>query len=337
MMSYELAEKIIMQIFQLCQQKNHKIITLIWHGGEPLLWGVENFKRIFYFINQHCNGLKIKQRIQTNLSLINDEYIRLFKEYNVRIGFSLDGPKPINDTQRKLINGKGTYDVIMKKVEACRLAGLNIGCILVGSRNFIGKIPEVYDFLCANNLNFKFNPLFSAGEALNAGKDIAITPEEYAKMSIELFDLWFYDNKNSLKETTFIDIASYFVSKSKRSQSCIFASNCQDSFMAISPTGEVFPCGRFCETDTSYSYGNIAYESVEKILHNITKSKIYARSEFIEDHSCSKCKYFQLCHGGCLHDGFLKNRDFESKTFLCSAYQQIFSHIEQRISSLAIK
>lgn len=334
MMSYELAEKIITQIIQLCQKKKHKNLTLIWHGGEPLLWGVNNFKRIFYFINQHCNGLKIKQRIQTNLSLINDEYIRLFKEYNVRIGFSLDGPKSINDTQRKLINGKGTFDVIMKKVEDCRLAGLNIGCILVGSRNFMGKIPEVYDFLCANNLNFKFNPLFCAGEAVNAGTSIAISPEEYAEMAIELFDLWFDDKSHALKETTFIDIASYFVSKTKRSRSCIFAPNCQDSFMAISPTGEVFPCGRFCETDTRYSYGNISTESVDTILRNIQKSEIYARNKCIDESSCSKCKYFQLCHGGCLHDGFLKNGDFKSKTFLCTAYKQIFNHIEQRVSPI---
>lgn len=334
MMKYEVAENLISQVIALCHKKSRKTLTLIWHGGEPLLWGIENYRRIFEFAEEYCEGVRIRQCMQTNLSLIDAEYIELFKEYKVKVGFSLDGTKSINDLQRRTINGEGTFDIIMDKVAICRAAGLDIGCILVGSRNFVGHIAEVYDFLCANNLNFKFNPLFNAGEAVNAGASIAISPEEYAEMAIELFNLWYYDKEHTLKETTFIDIASYFVSKTKKSRGCMFATNCQDSFMAVSPSGEIFPCGRFCETDTRYSYGNINNENLDTIVSNIRKSEIYAHSKHIENSSCAKCKYFQLCHGGCLHDGFLKNEDFKSKSFLCSAYKRIFSHIEQRVSPL---
>ena len=104
--------------------------------------------------------------------------------------------------------------------------------------------------------------------------------------------------------------------------------------MAVSPAGDIFPCGRFCETDTRYSYGNITDESLETIVKKIKKTEIYVRGKHIANSACSDCKYFQLCHGGCLHDGFLKSGDFKSKTFLCSAYQQIFNHIERRVSSL---
>ncbi|MBQ7820195.1 MAG: radical SAM protein [Bacteroidales bacterium] len=333
MMKYEIAERLILQATKLCREQCKKTLTLIWHGGEPLLWGIDNYRRIFDFAEKHSNGVRIKQCLQTNLSLIDAEYIKLFKEHNVKVGFSLDGTKPINDLQRKTIEGKGTFNIIMDKVAMCRTANLDIGCILVGSKNFKGHIVEVYDFLCANNLNFKFNPLFNVGEALNARSNLEISPKEYAEMSIELFDLWYYDKIHSLKESTFIDIASYFMSISKKTKGCMFAPNCQDSFMAVSPSGDIFPCGRFCETDTSYSYGNISDDSLENIILNIKKSEIYARGQFMKDSSCAKCKFFKLCHGGCLHDGFLKSRDFKSKTFLCSAYKRIFNHIEQRVSS----
>lgn len=336
-MKYEVAESLISQATQLCHKSKRKTLTLIWHGGEPLLWGVENYRRIFDFIERYSEGLRIRQCLQTNLSLIDEGYIELFKKHKVKVGFSLDGPKYINDSQRKTIDDKGTFDVIMSKVEMCREAGLDIGCILVGSKHFKGRIKEVYDFLCDNKLNFKFNPLFNAGEAVNAGESLAISPEEYAEMAIELFDLWYNDNNHALKETTFIDIASYFVSKTKRSQGCMFSANCQGNFMAVSPSGEIFPCGRFCETDTRYSYGNITNESLETIMANMKKTEIYARGKYIAESSCSKCKYFQLCHGGCLHDGFLKNGDFKSKSFLCSAYKRIFSHIEQCVLPLITK
>ncbi len=233
MMRYEVAVNLISQVIALCHKKSRKTLTLIWHGGEPLLWGVENYRRIFEFADKHCGGVRIRQCIQTNLSLIDAAYIELFKEYKVKVGFSLDGTKSINDLQRRTINGEGTFDIIMDKVAMCRAAGLDIGCILVGSRNFVGHIAEVYDFLCVNNLNFKFNPLFNAGEAVNSGASIAISPEEYAEMAIELFDLWYYDKKHTLKETTFIDIASYFVSRTKKSRCCMFATNCQDSFLSL--------------------------------------------------------------------------------------------------------
>lgn len=333
-MRYEVAEHLISQLIELCRSKRHKVLTLIWHGGEPLLWGIDNYRQIFHFAQEIGKDICIKQCIQTNLSLINDEYINLFKEYNVKVGFSLDGPRQINDAQRLTSKGEGTFDTIIEKVNKCREAGLNIGCILVGSKNFVGHIPQVYKFLCKHKLNFKFNPLFEAGEALIGGKSIAITTDEYAQMAIELFDLWYYDTENNLKETTFIDIASYFVSRSKSSRSCIFSTNCQDKFMAVSPTGEVFPCGRFCETDTRYSYGNITKDPLGTIIENKKESEIYNRGKQIENSSCSKCRYYQLCYGGCLHDGFLAKGDFMSKTFLCGAYKQIFAHIEKCVAHL---
>ncbi len=334
MMKYEIAENLISQVIALCHKQSRNTLTLIWHGGEPLLWGIENYRRIFEFAEKHCDGVRIRQCMQTNLSLIDAEYIELFKEYKVKVGFSLDGTKSINDLQRRTIKGEGTFDIIMDKVAMCRTAGLDIGCILVGSRNFVGHIGEVYDFLCANNLNFKFNPLFNAGEAVNAGASIAISPEEYAEMAIELFDLWYYDKEHALKETTFIDIASYFVSKTKKSRGCMFAANCQDSFMAVSPSGEIFPCGRFCETDTRFSYGNINEEPLEDILLRRRRSEPYVRYDFIKESSCNKCQFFNLCHGGCLHDGYLNGSNFKSKTFLCAAYKHIFRHIMQRMSEV---
>ena len=140
---------------QYIEIKHIKKLTIIWHGGEPLLWGEDNFREILGFAKKNFEGINYKSSIQTNISLMSDSYIRLFKEYNVHIGFSLDGYKELNDSQRVYPDGSGTYYDIMEKVELCRNAGLSIGCIIVGSRKHIGKIKELYDFLCAHQLNFK--------------------------------------------------------------------------------------------------------------------------------------------------------------------------------------
>ena len=152
-------------------------------------------------------------------------------------------------------------------------------------------------------------------------------------MAIELFDLWFEDTQGKVTESNFVEIASNIVSG--KTTGCMFGRNCQDNFLAIAPTGDVMPCGRFCDDDLlRYSYGNLHAESLSDILLRIKQSEIYRRAEFIEKGSCKNCKWLNICHGGCLHDGFLKSGDFKSKTFLCPAYKKIFEHIERRMKAL---
>ena len=265
-----------------------------------------------------------------NLADVYDEYIDLFLKYNVHVGFSLDGTREINDSQRIDYLGNGTYDTIMEKVSLCRSRGLSIGCIIVGSKKHIGHIPELYKFLCDNLLNFKFNPIFTSGEACKNIDEIGITPDDYAQMTIELFDLWYNDRIHHIKESNLEEITSNLITNN--SSACMFGENCQDNFFAVAPTGDVMPCGRFCDIDMKqFTYGNLHKEPLLDVILRIRHSEIYKRSEYIEMSNCKQCKFYDICHGGCLHDGFLKSDDFKSKTFLCSAYKKIFTNIENQL------
>lgn len=149
-------------------------------------------------------------------------------------------------------------------------------------------------------------------------------------MSIELFDLWYNDSSRRINNQKFVDIASALVTG--QTSLCVFSNNCQDNVFAISPVGEVFPCGRFCdESLKQYSYGNINTTTLSDILRNRKSSEIYEREYYINNSECKDCRYFSICHGGCLHDGFLVNKDFKTKTILCEAYKMIFHHIENVI------
>lgn len=327
----EFMKDVITQVKEVVSAIPKQPVTFIWHGGEPLLWGIENYREIFSYMEDELRGIDYKNAMQSNLSLIDDDYIDLFLHHDVRIGFSLDGPKDINDTLRITPNGEGTYSTIMRKLKMCQSKGLSIGCIIVGNKKHIGQISELYHFLCEKNLNFKFNPLFKAGDATDNFENLGITPDEYADMCIELFNLWFYDSKHHIKESNFEEIATNLISH--KPSYCMFGKNCQDNFFAIAPTGDVMPCGRFCDTDLlQHTYGNLHFEKLADILSRIKYSEAYLRSEYIENCDCKECRFFDICHGGCLHDGFIKSGNFKSKTFLCSAYKRIFNHIENQLN-----
>jgi uncharacterized protein len=332
----EFAKNILLQIKDCFLNNQNLFLKIIWHGGEPLLWGIENYQEIFSFMEKEFSGYKYQNSIQTNLSLINEEYIDLFLRYNVRVGFSLDGTKEIHDSQRVNHNGEGTFDIIMEKVALCKKKKLDPKCIIVATKKHIGKIPKLFQFMCDFDIKFKLNPIFIAGEAKKNVEDYALTPEEYAKMAIELFDLSFFDKEYKITEPNFIEIASNLITN--KPKGCMFVKNCQDSFITVSPNGDVFPCGRFCDKDlTGCAYGNLHKESLSDILPKIKSSDIYNRYKYIETSDCKECQYFNICHGGCLHDGFIKSGDFKSKTFLCNAYKKIFCHIDRRLEEAGMR
>ena len=326
----EFAKSVLLQVRNVLLHDKTRKIKILWHGGEPLLWGINNFAGIFSFIEKEYKGYNYKISVQTNLSLINKAYIDLFLKYNVNVGFSLDGPKEIHDAQRVACDGNGTFDSVMEKMELCRKNGLHLGCIAVGSKNHIGKIPLLYRFMCEHEIGFKFNPVFNEGDAKKNFDNLGITPDEYAAMSIELFDLWFYDYVHRINNSTFVDIASGIITG--KSSHCLYSKNCQDNILAIAPNGDVVPCGRFCNVSlTKYAYGNLRSESFESVLQKIKTSEIYNRYQYIKDSSCSRCEFMSICNGGCLYDGFAVNGDFKSKTFLCGANKKIFSHIANKL------
>lgn len=324
------AKHVVLQIKEAFADTPRRKLTIIWHGGEPLLWGKENYREALAFMQRELADFDLHISMQTNLSLIDEEYLDILTQYNVKLGFSLDGFKEIHDSQRVGIDNRPTFDTIMEKLTLCRERGLKPGCIVVGSRKHIGRIPELYQFMKEQELNFKFNPLFISGEAEQNRDEYGITAQEYAQMCIELFDLWFDDQQGKVTESNFVEIASNIATG--HTTGCMFSQNCQDNFLAIAPTGDVMPCGRFCDDGLKqYAYGNLHRETLAEILPRIKQSEAYRRAEYISNSDCAKCKWYNICHGGCLHDGFLRNGDFKSKTLLCSAYKQLFAHIEKRM------
>lgn len=328
MLDLDFAKRILLEIKD--QYDSRQKLEILWHGGEPLLWGINNYRKIFEFIDLAFADIRHVISMQTNLSLITDEFIDLFLKHNVSVGISLDGPQYINDSARVFPDGSGTFNSVLSKLRHCKERGLSTGCIVVATKNHIGKMQELYGFMCDNEINFKMNPLFISGEAKKNETELGLTLDEYVAMSTELFDLWFYDESNRINNSKFIDIASGLMTR--KMSLCSFGENCQEHVICIAPNGDVLPCGRFCDSDlTHFSYGNLHNEHYVDVLQKIQESRTFKRAEFIKNSNCSKCKYFDICHGGCLHDGYINSGNFESKTFMCSANKRIFAHIENRL------
>lgn len=308
----------------------NKESCFIWHGGEPLLVGLDFYRCIMEIQKEMGKEYRFKNEIQTNGTLINEETADFFKEYNFSLGLSLDGPQELNDKTRlykKDRNGsKGTFTDVLTSIHLLKQKRINVGIIVVLNRHNINNMPLVYQFLKTNKLNARFNPLLKFGRAVENYEDLVISPDEYKKAKLKLFDIWAND-----EAPVHLDCFEGMIRnilKDGHSSECTFSDSCQKDFISIGPQGDVYACDELSSAE-EFRYGNINENSLEEILLNPTRQELLKRKENIEE--CKSCEYQKLCYGGCMSHAYAFTGSIMSRDPYCSAYKDLFERISHEI------
>jgi uncharacterized protein len=304
-------------------QNNFSSVSWIWHGGEPLLRGLDFFKKAKGLEEKYKKGdSRIKNGMQTNATLIDKDWIDFIKETNsFHMGISIDGPKEINDKTRIFKNWRGTYNRIYRGISLLSENRFGIGAVCVINKNNFNKSNELYHFFRTNKINVKFNPLISAGEALKSFEDVGISSKEY---NFFLKEMWQNYKKDSyLRGEAPIEIDPFieFISNKiiKTPIGCNFSESCRDSFLSITPSGDIYPCGRF-EGEKDFYMGNINSDSLEKVLSSRIEGKLKRRGLEEIDSSCKVCEIKEICNSGCMHNAYTSG-DIMKKDPYCSSYK----------------
>lgn len=310
-------------------QSSDKPIKIIWHGGEPLLMGINFFKEVVRLQQTFSPKYKFENGIQTNGVLLSDIFIKFFIENGFRIGLSIDGPPEIHDAQRHLFNG-ASFDKVFRANKRTQNNGKvryeNISALAVFTRNTLKHLSGFYDFFKRNQINVKINPLLYAGNSNRTLSDLKISPEEYGEALIYLFDMWLSEEKFSFTIEPFTSIIRSLVSE--QPMACTFSGECFDKYLSIDPDGNIIPCGRWSK-DT-FTYGNINIDSIASALTSSDLQRFrLLRRRVIE--VCQNCLHFDVCHGGCAFSGFMSNGDLSTPDYYCVSYKMLFTHIKNTL------
>jgi uncharacterized protein len=294
--------------------KEHSKIHLIFHGGEPLIAGFDYFKMVLESLNRNFDG-KIVLGIQSNLSILDSDFINLFQAYNVKIGTSLDGPEFLNNRLRGISN----FSQTIKGINFLQNKGIPTGCVSTITKLSIKYVKEIFDFFSSNEINFTFHPVIIHDN----GFKYQITAKEYSSFLIELFDI--YIDLKSKINIHYLDslVKSVFT---KSSNLCLHSS-CISKYLAIAANGNVYPCNRFVG-NYEFSYGNVNdIVSLKEIYNSEGYKKILSWYRFIED-LCSDCLYYSICYGGCPYQSDILFNKY-SKDKFCESYKSIFKYITE--------
>lgn len=305
----------------------------IWHGGEPLLMGINFFKQVrdiqkFY----EKKGHKFSNSIQTNGTLINKEILEFIKkEKDFYLGVSLDGPKEINDKTRVYPSGNGSFKEIINGIHLIKELGIRGGgtiCV-INSQN-INKPQELYDFFKKEGINVKFNPLIKSGRAKKNLQELEITPLEYGNFLLQMWDIYNSDVLKEGKVTIDIDPFMEVIGNiaTKIPLGCNYSVSCRNNFISIGPLGDIYPCGRF-DGIKQFWMGNIRTSSIEEAL-NSNINQILNNKSLENISGCKTCNNKEICNSGCMHNAYL-NGNVMGKDPYCVSYLKLFNKMSNVI------
>jgi len=260
--------------------------------------------------------------LQTNGTLIDQEWAELFKKFGFGVGVSLDGYKEINDSNRIFKGGRGSFESAMNGINILKQNNVNFGILSVMTRGILNSVEKYYQFVKEHNFRFRINPcLINKREH----PELQILPDEWGEAMISLFDLWYQDNNPPMCMDFVEIIKSFFTGYNT---TCVFNTSCFSDFLSVIPSGDMFPCARLIGEDEKFYLGNIKKDALRSIL---SKKKTLVRN--YDRLGCEDCKWKRICYGGCTAHAYWAYGEINTRDYLCEGLKMLFSHIYQTVKN----
>lgn len=336
-MSDELLERYISQYIEAVQVP---VVTFCWHGGEPLLAGLEFFEKAVALQNKYRGNKQIENSLQTNGLLLTPEWCDFFRKNNFLIGISLDGPKDIHDAYRHDRGGHPTFDRVIRAVEMMAIHGVEYNTLSTINDRCAGQGKRVYEFMRSVSRFMQFLPVVEMVEGANrqkvskraaivppgtSGAQVApwsITPKAFGRFMCDIFDEWVIRDVGERFVQLFdITLAQWC---GVQPSLCSFCPTCGDG-LVVEHNGDVYMCDHFVYPE--YCLGNIGKAHLKDLQRNpaLFRFGIEKRNSLPSD--CRKCEYQFACRGECPKHRFATTRRGESGlNTLCEGYKLFFSY-----------
>jgi len=297
-------------------------IQLIWHGGEPLLASLDFFQGVINLQKEYKK--EYVNSIQTNGTLLTEEFARFFKENTFEIGVSLDGPKQLNDLVRVYRSGKSSFEKVVNNMMILKKLKIHFGLLSTLSKANVRNAREIYSFCKEYELPLKFSLLYFSGNARENLDLLSVTPDECAEFLLELAKIWMND-PSPIEIDNLEKFLGNVLVHGKYPLSCSALTNCHEGFLAIGPTGDIYPCCLF-QGYEEYRYGNIHEISLAEIPNTIVWEKLDGRVDYINK-VCSDCPIKEYCNGGCPFHAIAHYDKINKKDYFCKLYKKVIPTI----------
>ncbi|HEY1090669.1 MAG TPA: anaerobic sulfatase maturase [Burkholderiaceae bacterium] len=331
-------------------------VEFTWQGGEPTLMGLEFFERAVALQRLHAGGKTVRNTLQTNGTLLDDEWAAFLKRENFLVGLSLDGPRALNDAARPDKQGRSSFDAVMAGMAALKRHGVNFNVLVTVSSANVHQPRAIYRFLKEQGVGFiQFNPVveraarpaeaviglhFAKAPALSrAVRDdahAAVTPhtvgaEAYGDFLIAVFDEWVRADVGLVHVMNFEWALASWVQLPPTT--CIFSPECGRAAI-VEHEGSVYSCDHFMYPE--YRLGNLLTDDPAALLDSPAQNAFGKAKAATLPGQCQRCEFRFACHGECPKNRFIADERGEpGLNYLCAGYLRYFRHITPAMNRIA--
>lgn len=331
------------RIAEYIEQSADNEVLIIWHGGEPLLLGVDFFEKVHECETRILKEKvrKVQHTIQTNLTLYNETFEQTLRELRVNgIGTSFEYIRNLRGIG-KYVNSSLYDKNFFDGLRFLRGADFFLGIIYVVTSASVNKPVESLIYITnlvqnREKAGVRLNTIYLEGEARNeSALHLQISPKEFGYFLGEAFTYWLRRRHTMPVVQPFSSIYDYIAS-GKYSFCCDEAGICSYSHLGINPDGELYQCGRGMDAGV-LKLGNLRETAIAGITNHPTKKLIASRQEMLESSECADCRFFDVCHGGCPIDSYINHNDLLHRSTFCETKKIFYQEFVEPLLGVSIR
>lgn len=332
-MTESLLEEYIIQHFEAAVGPD---VDFSWHGGEPTTLGLGFFQKAVELQRKlKPAGWHVRNGMQTNGLLLDDEWCRFLSRENFRIGLSLDGPAELHDPYRVTRGGQPSHAKTMRAYDLLRRADIETDILCV-VHNLNVRFPiTVYRFFREIGCRYLgFLPAIEQSSETQSGVS-PYTPsaEDYGAFLCRIFDEWMARDAGRITVQSFEEAARPALGLEH--SLCVFRETC-GQIPVLEHNGDFFPCDHF--VDSEHRLGNIGDTPLERLLDSEMQRNFGDAKRNTLPRYCLECEVLAMCNGGCPKYRFIRTPEGEAGlNYLCAGFKLFFLHSREPLARLAAR
>ena len=335
LMSDEMLEQFTREYIE-AQTMNQVLFT--WHGGEPLLRSIDFYRKALSLQQKYAGGRCIDNVIQTNGTLLTDEWCEFFAQNHWLVGISIDGPQPYHDHYRLTAAGKPSWQKVMQGIKLLKKHGVEWNAMAVVNAYNVNHPLEFYRFFKENGCQFlQFTPIVERLTRHEDGRTLAsladkneiplseasVTPERWGYFLCAIFDEWVRKDVGKIFVEIFDCTLANWMGISPGI--CAYSKECGHAGV-MEHNGDVYSCDHFVFPE--YKLGNIRDHSLIDMLYGEQQQEFSRLKHSSLPRQCKECDMEFACHGECPKNRFMKDKYGDSGlNYLCPGYYHYYQHV----------
>ena len=328
-MSDEIFEATLERIRRHCSLSGQKHLNILFHGGEPCLLGTKQFDAWCSRARHVLNGIvHLRFDIQTNGTLLDEDWAKVFREHNVGVGVSVDGPKQNHDVFRVDHAGRGSYDAVERGLKRLQESGIQFGILCViplGAeplsvhRHLLGLGCSRIGYLMPHFTHDSIGPIRER-----------YGPTPCADFLIPVFDDWWFNGTLDVRIRELWNIARVILGGTSEEEGI---GNIPPLYVFVETDGEMegLDCLRVCKEGITRTNLNVWNADFHEILETESMHKTAIFEGMPLSQVCRNCPEGDTCAGGYIPDRYSSERGFDNPSVWCADLLKLFTHLRTRL------